>query len=368
MSSVGFTRSTAGNNQKQKFSFIRPGRVLDVSLPPETVIKGGELISWGNGNKFPEFILSKINECPTLDTIVKGTTDYIAGGGIEYLNLPPGFDPYKLNQDGDDLEDVIYKCVSDLIAIGGFTPQIIYNSLGEVSEINYTDISNCRLSADHTAVYYAKKWRVGTFAYNKFPAFGYAPEDEKITEFYFYRGKNPRSNYPVPLYYSALTSVETEIEIQKFHFNTIINNFNVNAILNFNNGVPSDEEKEAIEKAVQKKYTGAESAGLPFLSWNDDKEHATTVERLSEDRFDEKYQALAKTVKQNIYTSFRAVPALFGLMTETTGFSQQEFSEAFKLFNTTVVAPRQREVIRVFDDILGVKGGFQFKPFEINFE
>lgn len=352
---------------KHKFSFVKPSRTLDISLPSEQIIKGGDIISWGKGNKFPEFLLSKVNECPTLETLIEGTTDYVFGSGIDFINLPNTFDPEKINQDGDAFSDVIYKCSSDLITFGGFSVQVIYNYFGDISEVSYVDVSNCRLGADHKKIYYAKKWRFGTYNYDVYPAFGYADQD-KITEFYFYRGKNPRTNYPVPLYYSAMTAIETEIEIDKFHFNTVINNFNVNAIINFNDGTPEDEEKERIERGIQDKYTGAENAGMPFISWNDNKDHSTTVERLSEDHFDEKYQALAKNTRQKIYTKFRAIPALFGLMTETTGFSKQEFSEAFKLFNTTMAMPKQREIVGVFDDIFGIKNSFEFKPFVINFD
>lgn len=371
MKRKGYIQSTTKQDIKKPafaFSFINAGNSLYTALPKETVTASNGMIQWGKGNKFPHYLIDRITECPTLNTVINGCVDYIMGDGIEIHSMPKGYNPKKLNQDGDDFEDIIRKTAYDLVSFGGFANQQIYNDFGELAELSYTLVDRCRLSSDKTTIFYSpSRWTYSTNNYERYPAFGKGGQDKK-TEIYFYSGRNPRTHYPVSVYYSAMTAIETEIEIQKFHFNTIINNFNSNAIINFNNGIPETIEKEAIEKGIQDKYTGTENAGVPFIAWNEDKNHAVTVARLNSDDFDTKYQALYKTTRQNIFSAFRAIPALFGVMTESTGFNEQEFSEAFKLFNKTLIAPWQRETVRVFDDILGVKNSFSFKPFNIKFD
>ena len=49
----------------------------------------------------------------------------------------------------------------------------------------------------------------------------------------------------------AITAIETQIEISKFHLNEILNNFSGSAIINFNGGVPDEETKAQYEKQIR---------------------------------------------------------------------------------------------------------------------
>ena len=123
------------------------------------------------------------------------------------------------------------------------------------------------------------------------------------------------------------------------------------AIINFNNGVPTDEQKDEIEQAINDKFTGSENAGRFLLSFNDNKENQTTIARLATDNYADRYNSLEKTVRQSIFTAFRANPNLFGIPTENLGFSNEEYESAFELFNRTMVKPVQRMITRIFERI-----------------
>ena len=66
----------------------------------------------------------------------------------------------------------------------------------------------------------------------------------------------------------------------------------------------------------------------------------------------EKYKSLIERTKSELFTAFRAIPNLFGLPT-ATGFSNEEYEQAFKLYNRTVVRPIQNIFIRVIKTITG---------------
>ncbi|MCD7937180.1 MAG: hypothetical protein LUG98_10000 [Tannerellaceae bacterium] len=349
---------------KVSFSYIA-SHDIDHRLPVERVYAGDDFVRWGSTNRHPERLYEKFTLCPTLNTIITGTSDYVMGNGMRVNDVLAGF-AGQVNVKRDDLRDIVSRCVLDLILFGGFTVQVIYNLAGEIAELYYVDIRNCRLSEDESHVYFSKKWGSSLSDYEKYPAFD--PENKVPTQILFYKGSNTRGFYPVPAYYAAMTAIETEIEIQKFHYNSIINNFACNVIVNINNGIPSDEEKEEFEKDFTDKYTGTDNTGRALFSYNENKEQAATIERINDDNFDKKYEALAKTTRQNIYASFRAIPAIFGIMTETTGFSEQEFTEAFNLYNRTVIYPRQQEMIRVFDYLFSVENSLSFVPFSLNTE
>ena len=104
-----------------------------------------------------------------------------------------------------------------------------------------------------------------------------------------------------------------------------------------------------------------------MLNFNNDTEHATSVVRLNADDFDKKYDALLKSVREDIFISMRATPNLFGKTTENNGFSKEEFVEAFTLFNKTVIQPVQKQLERMFKQIFG-KPVIKFESFNLEDE
>ena len=83
--------------------------------------------------------------------------------------------------------------------------------------------------------------------------------------------------------------------------------------------------------------------------------------------FGDKYEATAKRSREQIFVEFQAVPALFGLMTESKGFAQEEFEQAFKLYNKTVVKPIQKLVKDTLNKIFGMEA-IEIVPFSMEEE
>ena len=113
-------------------------------------------------------------------------------------------------------------------------------------------------------------------------------------------------------------------------------------------GVPTDEQQDEIEAKLNEKFSGSSNAARLLVSFNDNKDSAVTVERLSEDGFDSKYQALRDSVRDNMLTAFRASGQLFGVLPEQTGFNSVEYLNAFALYKETVVKPLQQEIEDAF--------------------
>ena len=160
-----------------------------------------------------------------------------------------------------------------------------------------------------------------------------------------------------------LKSVKISTEISNFHLNNITKGFASNAVISFNNGEPDEDTKARIEKDVKEKFCGTDNAGSFLLLFNDSKDNACEIAKIQDDKFDEKYQSLAKYVKEDIFISFRATPELFGLSVEGNGFSREEYLQAFALYNKTVVVPLQKDVERAFRSF-----GFviKFKTFNLD--
>lgn len=310
----------------------------DIKVPEfvEKVARGAAYTSYGDDNSLPTFLYGLYSNSSILQSIINGTADYVYGESftVEHLNA-------------DDLK----KAIIDYLIFGGFALQVFYYK-GKVYKVEWLDFMRCRKDQDETKVYYSNKW--GKYSSKAVVFDMWTPEQTEGTSVFYFKGHKTRGLYPVPIWQGALKSVVISTEISNFHFHNLLNGFNSNFILNFNNGTPDQETQDAIEEQIRDTFCGTDNAGRFMVTWNDDQEHAVTVERIQSDDFDTKYQSLAEFVRQDIFTAFRATPALFGLPNENNGFTQQEFLEAFALYNKTVVLPIQQDFVRTFES-LGLK-------------
>ena len=98
---------------------------------------------------------------------------------------------------------------------------------------------------------------------------------------------------------------------------------------------------------------GHSNAGRILLNFAPSKEQAAFIQTFRSEDFGEKYAALSKHCRQQLYTAFRANPNLFGIPTESLGFSSEEYESAFRLFNRTHVRPIQRAITDAYEYIFG---------------
>ena len=319
----------------------------------ETVRSGYDYVSWGKDNRFPNDLYDMYQNSAILQSVINGTADYVFGSGVI-----SAFD--VVNDKYETLEDVVKRCVFDLLIFGGFAVQLMYKG-GKVEAMYWLDFQKCRKSEDEKKVYYSDDW--GKYAKKALEYNAWTPGTDKGTCIFYYKGHKTRGIYPVPMYIGALKSVKISTEISNFHLNNITKGFASNAVISFNNGEPDEDTKARIEKDVKEKFCGTDNAGSFLLLFNDSKDNACEIAKIQDDKFDLKYDALAKSVKEDIFIAFRATPTLFGLPNENNGFSKQEYLESFELYNKTVVVPLQKDVERAFKSI-----GFviKFKTFKLD--
>lgn len=353
-------------NKKVVLSFAAIDQyVVDNIIKPTEIDSKKGFISWGDNNNYPNYIQSLYKEVATLKSIVDGLTDYVCGDEIS-VNKEQFKD--SVNQNGETLADIIQMCVKDYCIYGGFSVNVIMNKLHTIAEIHYLDFKNVRSNEDGTEFYYSKDWSksYGRVKYLTYPKFN--PEDKEHYSFIYYFKNEYNQTYPTPIYGASLIACEIEKCINQYHLNSIHNNFEGSVIVNFNGGKPSDEQKEEIEENFYEKYTSYENASRPVLSFNDSKDHETTISKIDTEDFGERYKTLSERSKQELFTAFRATPMLFGIMQENIGFNRQEFAESFSLFNKTMVKPIQNKIKKAFERILGEGTEITITPFKVNFE
>lgn len=348
-------KETAGKS-RLSFSALNKSWIDEVMSPTESEFKGKDFIAWGDNNAYPQYLHRLYEGCATLQSIIDATVDYICG--IETITQ------IKENKKGESIEDIIRNCAYDLCTYGGFSINVLRNKLGDISNIYYLDFKRVRSNKTNTVFYYSDSWTKWQTKAMEYPKFGKDRKDESSV--FYFKLNGISKTYPTPLYGAATMAAETLMEVDKYHLTNIKSGFSPNFIINFMNGIPSDEVREEIEADIFEKYTGSD--GLKFiLNFAVDKEHASDIQALPDDNIDKKYDILSKWCRQQLFTSFRANPNLFGINSENTNFNAQEFEQAYKLYEATIVLPLQRKILKALDRILG-EGAVTIKPFKIDWD
>lgn len=362
MSNICNTMDENKTKMNVKCLAIDPYVVDNIVKPTEVFIRDKHFIGWGDSNDYPDYIEDLYQNVATLHSVIDGTADYVCGDDI-VVNIP---NVASTNRKGQTIEEIVKWAAKDLVKYNGFALNIIENQFGTPAEVNYLDFKRVRSNEDGTKYYYSLDWSksYGRVKYIEYDSFFNKDRESKSTVFYY---KNDINRvYPTPIYAAAVIACEIEKKMNVFHLNNISNSFSSNYIINFNNGRPSDEIKEEIEDEVYEKFCGVENGGRPMLSFNENKEAETTVQKIDSDNFIDKYNSLAERTQQEIFTAFRATPNLFGLPTKTTGFNSQEYNSAYKLFNKTVVQPMQQVLKDSFEKLFKVENCLTIVPFSMD--
>ena len=328
----------------------------------EKKVNGKDFISWGENNQYPKFLWDSYSNCSTLQTIINGTSDYVCGDDIT-CNVPKF--QTEVNKKGETISDLIAKIAVDYIIFGSFAIQVIRNINNEVSELYWIDINKLRSDEKNEVFYYSEDWnksygRVKTILYPKFN-----PKDSNPTSIFYYKNPISRGVYGTPIWGASTLDVQIDIAITNFHNSEINNNFMSSKMISFCNGTPTDEQKSEIERDLNEKFSGSENAGRFLISFSESRENAPEVINLNSDDFDKRYSELEKRTSQQIFIAFRAQPILFGLQKENNGFSQDEYLQAFALYNRTMVKPIQNIIVKCFNKLFNTDKSITIKPFSL---
>lgn len=339
------------------FAALNPYIERNTILPTESDIRGQQFVQFGDRNQYPNYIWSLYSSVSTLQSIINGTVDYVVGDDVK-SNVPTLSDR--------DAKKLVNDIAQDLLIYGGTYLQVRRNVIGDIAKVDTVDFRNMRTNKANDLFYYSDDYSNGK-SYGRckmhvYPAFN----DEPVS--IYYSKNNKHQTYPIPVWGSAVTAAEVENNINQYHLNNLENGFAPTAVVSFNNGVPTDDVREEIEKALSEKYTGYQNGGRVLVNFADDKDHSVNIETIDVPEYGERYKTLAERSQEQIFIAFRATPALFGLPNKTSGFNTQEYASAFKLYNKTVVQPLQKKIIDIISEIYGVENAVEITQFQINFE
>ena len=159
-------------------------------------------------------------------------------------------------------------------------------------------------------------------------------------------------------YQGGIQYAELEEEIANYHINNIQNGLAPSMLINFNNGVPSDEERTAIEQRIYDKFSGSSNAGRFILAFNDSKELSASIEPVQLSDAHQQYQFLSDESMRKVMVSHRIVsPMLVGIKDSSgLGNNAEELQTASVLMDNTVIRPLQVTILDEIEEILQFNG------------
>ena len=330
------------------------------TTPVVKEVQGKDYVEYGEDNDYFGYLIDRYNGSPTNNAILNSLMDMTFGKGLDATDSAKKPSEYAAMR-GLFTKSCLQKVVADYVMMGQCSLQVIYsqdhNTIVEVQHIPVETLraARCNEDGEVEAYYYAKDWLAVSSrreTAERIPAFGKSKEGLEIlyikpyrAGFYYYS--------PVD-YQGGLPYAELEEEIANYHINNIQNGLAPSMLINFNNGVPSEEERRSIEQQIATKFSGSSNSGKFILAFNDNKDLAATVDPVQLSDAAEQYQFLSAESTQKIMVSHRIVsPMLLGIKDNSgLGNNAEELKTASTLLDNLVIRPKQEIIIDGIDQIL----------------
>jgi hypothetical protein len=330
------------------------------TTPVVKEVQGKDYVEYGDNNDYFGYLIDRYNGSPTNNAILNSLMDMTFGKGLDATDSAKKPSEYAAMR-GLFTKACLQKVVADYVMMGQCSMQVVYsqdhNTIVEVQHIPVETLraARCNEEGEIEAYYYAKDWndvRARKETPVRIPAFGTSKEGLEIlyikpyrAGFYYYS--------PVD-YQGGLPYAELEEEIANYHINNIQNGLAPSMLINFNNGVPSEEERRSIEQQIATKFSGSSNSGKFILAFNDNKDLAATVDPVQLSDAAEQYQFLSSEATQKIMVSHRIVsPMLLGIKDNSgLGNNADELKTASTLLDNLVIRPKQEIIIDGIDMIL----------------
>ena len=337
-------------------------RIVNLSTytTPDIVEKSNkDWVSYGADNNYFKYLIDRYNGSPTNNAIINGMSEMIYGRGLDALNSNKKPDQYA-NMISLLHKDMVRKLCYDLKLMGQCSMQVIYSkdrkSIAQVEHIPVENLraEKCNDKGEIEGYFYSDDWSKvkNVDETTRIPSFGSSKENIEIIYVKPYRAGY--KYYSSPDYAGGLQYAELEQEISNYHLNNILNGLAPSMLINFNNGTPNAEERQALENRIYSKFSGSSNAGKFILAFNDNPESAATIEPIQLSEAHQQYQFLSDESSKKVMVSHRVVsPMLLGIKDNSgLGNNAEELKTASTLMDNTVIRPFQMLLIDAFDSIL----------------
>ena len=318
-------------------------------------------VEYGDDNNFYAYLIDRFTNSTTNNAIINNIARLIYGKGLSALDAskkPNEYAQFMALLHKDDIR----KIVLDRKLLGQFAVQVHYNDKHDKIlkayhiPVNLLRAEKCDKEGKINGYYYSDDWTdVKKYAPVRYSAFGCSKD--KVEILFSKPYAVGMKYYSYVDYQGCLPYCLLEEEIGDYLINEVQNGFSGTKVVNFNNGVPTEEQQNIISNKVLDKLTGSRGQKV-IVAFNNNAESKTTVDDIPLNDAPEHYTYLSEECLKKIMLGHNVTSPLFFGVASTNGFSSNadELKNSSILFDNMVIRPFQEEIIEAFDSILAFNG------------
>jgi len=329
---------------------------------PEVVENNKEnYITYGDNNDYYDFLIDRYKNSATNNAIINNISKFVYGKGLNAIDASKKANEYAqmvMLLDSDELKKVIL----DFKMLGQAAFQVHYSKdHKKIVKVYHMPIQliapeKCDEHGKINGYYYSDNWKdTKKFPPKRIPAFNTSREKVEVLCF---------KNYTVGMkyfgcvdYQGAISYAVLEEEIADYLINEVQNGFSGTKVVNFNNGIPTEEQQSIISNKVISKITGSNGQKV-IVAFNADETSKTTIDDIQLNDAPDHYTYLSEECMRKIMLGHNVTsPLLFGIA-NANGFSSNadELKNSSILFENMVIKPIQHVLIDAIDKILAFNG------------
>jgi len=329
--------------------------------PVITEGKREDWVMYGEDNNYFQYLIDRYTYSPTNNAIINNIIKLVYGRGLNASDASKKPQQYAQFMTMFN-KDCVRKMIMDSKMLGQFAIQVHYSKDHSVVKKAYhipvqlLRPEKCNKDGEIEAYYYSDNWEdTKNFPPKRIPSFGTSKEQVEIL---YVRPYSVGMKYFALVdYQGALPYAVLEQEISDYLINEVQNGFSGTKVINFNNGLPPEEEMDAVERKVLGKLTGSKGKRV-IVSFNHSEAQKTTVDDIPLNDAPEHYTYLSEECMRKIMLGHNVTsPLLFGI-SSSNGFSSNadELQNSFILYYNMVIQPYQDLIIEAIDRVLAVNG------------
>ncbi len=320
--------------------------------------KRKDWVAYGTDNNYYQYLIDLFTNSTTNNAIIEGVSSMIFGKGLDALDSSTKTEEYAAMRSIFS-NDCLRKVSLDLKLLGEASFQVTYKDKKVYKAEHFPRqtlrAEKCNEEGKIEAYYYHPDWvdikpsdkpkRIAAFGCGN----GSEPEI-KIAKRYV-----SGFDYYAPVdYQGGLAYAELESEVSDYLINDVTNGFSGTKVVNFNNGVPDQDQQLSIKNDVMRKLTGSRGEKV-IIAFNNNAESKTTIDDVPLNDAPAHYEYLSTECSNKLMVAHRITsPLLLGIRTGNSGLGNNadEIKTASLLFNNVTIRPYQDLLIDCIDDIL----------------
>jgi hypothetical protein len=339
--------------------------------PPKAVeTRQDDWVKFGVKNNYYQFLIDRYNNSTTNNQVINNIVKLIYGKGLDAKDAakkPSEYAQMKMLFS----KEVTKRAITDLKLLGQCALQVIYaKNKKTIVEVQHIPVhllrpQKCNKEGIIENYYYSDNWdNLRDFPPQLIPSFGNGNRTLEILMIGNYTiGQKYFSNVD---YLGGLAYCKLEEDVAEYLISLVESGFSPLTVVNFNNGVPTEDQQKTISDSVKTQAAGP-SGNKIIVAFNSDETKKTTIDSIPLNRAADQYEYLSEEARGKILLSHGVTSGLLFGIPSANGFSSNadELKTASVLFQNNVIIPFQETFCDGIDKILAYNGfslDLYFKP------